>query len=175
MYGRTITVDFLCQSHSYFAFLKYIAKHCPKSESVFFFFNIYKWFIYCLFYFYNVVLLSAIQQCELAIIIHISLPSLASPNPTLQVITEPRLFVLNYETLLCFRNNNNTYTNYDIPLYSCYLSYRDNNTFLLFFQHCNIVIFSFFLSVFWPSQAACGISVPWPELEPRLHNESLES
>ena len=150
MYGRTITIDFLFQSHSYFAFLKYIAKHYSKSESVFFFFltSTSDLFIVCLSYFYNVVLVSAIQQCELAIIIHISLPSLASPNPTLQVITEPRLFVLNYETLLCFRNNNNTYTNYDIPLYSCYLSYRDNNTFLLFFQHCNIVIFSFFLSFF---------------------------
>ena len=86
-----------------------------------------------------------VQQCELAIIIHTSPPSLASLNPTLQVITEHQTFVLNYETLLCFRNNNDTYTNYDIPLYSCYLSYRDNNTFLLFFQHCNIVIFSFFL------------------------------
>ena len=142
----------------------------------FYLFNIYKWFIYFLFVLF---LQCCVGFCHTTMWTSHNYTYISSLSRLLQ--SHPsrsswstRLFVLNYETLLCFRNNNNTYTNYDIPLYSCYLSYRENSTFLLFFQHCNIM-FSFFLSCFWSSQAACGISVPWPELEPRLHNESLES
>ena len=51
--------------------------------------SIFSTYVFILFFnFYNVVLVSAIQQCEAAIIIHPSPPSFPSPHPIFPVITE---------------------------------------------------------------------------------------
>ena len=121
----------------------------------FYLFNIYKWFIYFLFVLF---LQCCVGFCHTTMWTSHNYTYISSLSRLLQ--SHPsrsswstRLFVLNYETLLCFRNNNNTYTNYDIPLYSCYLSYRDNSTFLLFFSTLQYYIF--FLSFLFLTKPSC--------------------